>query len=251
MVVDFSTTQREFAGYIRAPLANRPPADVDSGRMAMYRELFFNNIDSFLASNFPVLKTVLTDQQWREMAEDFYARHPCRTPYFSQIAEEFLDYLQNQRDNPADYPFLLELAHYEWVEMALSIAQEQASIGDADFITDSLNRVVRLSPLAWPLLYQFPVQAISPAFLPEMPGDQPTCLIVYRDIDDDVHFLKTTPLTIRALQILDECGAMPGRACLDKLGEEFPQLDRTSVLEFGARMLTELAEKGIVIPGAG
>lgn len=251
MAVDFSTTQREFAGYIRAPFENPSPADVDPVRMAMYRELFFNNINSFLASNFPVLKTLLTDEQWREMAEDFYVRHSCRTPYFSQIAEEFLDYLQNERDNPADYPFLLELAHYEWVEMALSIAQEQATIGDADFIADPLNRVIRLSPLAWPLLYRFPVQTISPDVLPEAPDDQPTCLIVYRDLDDDVHFLKTTPLTIRALQFLEEHGAMSGRACLERLGAEFQQLELATVFEFGARMLTELAEKGIVIPGDG
>jgi hypothetical protein len=35
-------------------------------------------------------------------------------------------YLQNERKtNADDYPFILELAHYEWVEMALSIAQEE------------------------------------------------------------------------------------------------------------------------------
>ena len=31
---------------------------------------------------------------------------------------------EDERDNEADFPFLLELAHYEWVEMALSIAKD-------------------------------------------------------------------------------------------------------------------------------
>ena len=113
----FRLKQAEFAAYIRDAANNPPPADVDPQRMAMYHELFFNNIDSFLSSNFPVLRKILNDQEWLALAQDFFAVHRCRTPHFSEIAEEFLDYLQN-RENTGDYPFLLELAHYEWVEMA-------------------------------------------------------------------------------------------------------------------------------------
>ena len=164
MKVDFKAKQQEFSAYIRDPSNNPQPADVSQQRMNTYRELFFNNIDSFLSSNFPVIKTILNDQQWFELAQDFFSKHPCQTPYFSEIPEEFLAYLQNERQNNSDYPFLLELAHYEWVEMALSIAKDEITANTAEFINDISQQTIALSPLAWPLVYQFPVQQISVDF---------------------------------------------------------------------------------------
>ena len=111
MAVDFRAKQAEFAAYIRDPQHNPAPADVAPERMAMYRELFFNNIDSFLATSFPVLRSLFSEQHWQALASDFFARHRCHTPYFSEIDEEFLDYLQ-QCQTVSDYPFLWELAHY-------------------------------------------------------------------------------------------------------------------------------------------
>ena len=134
--------------------------------MAMYRELFFNNIEGSLSGNFPVLRKILTDLQWFAFAQDFSAKHPCRSPYFSQIPEEFLDYLQNERDSSEDFPFMLELAHYEWVEMALFIAKEEGRLPIGRSQVISTSRSIALSPLASPLAYQYPVQKIAPAFLP-------------------------------------------------------------------------------------
>jgi len=147
MKIDFKAKQLEFSAYIRDPLNNPKPADVKPQRMEVYRELFFNNIDSFLSSNFPVLRTILDDQQWFELSQDFFARHPCTTPYFSEIPEEFLEYLQDERQNKTDYPFLLELAHYEWVEMALSISQEVLVANSEAFINNIAEESLSLSQL--------------------------------------------------------------------------------------------------------
>lgn len=250
MAIDFRLKQAEFASYIRDPANNPAPDDVDPQRMAMYRELFFNNIDSTLSSNFPVLRKILNDRQWLELALDFYASHRCQTPHFSKIAEEFLDYLQNRGDNQV-YPFLLELVHYEWVEMALSISQAQPITGDSSFVKDLQQRKIALSPLAWPLVYQFPVQRISPDFLPAIPQEQPTCLIVYRDQHDRVHFMQSTPLTLRLLQILDENGGKSGEACLLSLIAEAQNLNPEMLLNEGLKILQDMAEKGIVIPSDG
>lgn len=249
MAADFRTTQAGFAAYIRNPLDSVAPADVDARRMAMYRELFFNNINSFLSSNFPVLRTLLDDEQWSELAEDFFARHRCKTPHFSEIAEEFLEYLQNERDQPGDYPFLLELAHYEWVEMALTIAKASPVHGDEAFVDGILERRVALSPLAWPLVYRYPVERIGPDFVPTVPPEQPTYLIVYRDAGDEVHFMQTTPFSYRLLQ-LAEAAAMTGAALLAALAAEMQAADDHGVRHFGQQALRELAAKGIVIPAA-
>lgn len=249
MAVDFKTKQAEFAAYIRDPSNQPVPAEVDPQRMAMYRELFFNNINGFLSSNFPVLRTILDDAQWLELVQDFFLRHRCQTPHFSEIAEEFLDYLQNEREAAGDYPFLLELAHYEWVEMALAIAKASPLFGNAAFVNEILQQKIALSPLAWPLVYQYPVEKIGPAFLPQTAPAQPTYLIVYRDSDDQVHFMQTTPLTYHLLQLIEQLEGQAGEAVLDALAVEIAgQIDPQTLQDFGLQTLRELAGKGIVIP---
>lgn len=249
MAMGFQATQAQFAAYLRNPSIHPAPADADPRRMAMYRELFFNNINSFLSSNFPVLRTLLDDAQWQALAQDFFASHQCQTPHFSQIAEEFLAYLQNERPQQSgDLPFLLELAHYEWVEMALSIAQDEPLRGDDDFVAQVLDRLLALSPVAWPLAYRYPVERISPEFMPDAVPEQPTYLIVYRDASDEVHFMRTTPLTFRLLQLIDESGEIAGHQALQHLADEFQQFNSQELSAFGAQTLRELAEKGIVIP---
>jgi hypothetical protein len=243
--VDFKRKQEEFAAYIRDPENNPVPADVKEQRMVMYRELFFNNIESFLSGNFPVLRKILNDLQWTALAQDFFAKHPCKSPYFSQIPEEFLDYLQNERDSSEDLPFMLELAHYEWVEMALSIAREDVVTCNQD-LDNLLNRKIALSPLAWPLAYQYPVQKIAPAFLPLEAPEQPTFLIVYRNREDDVNFIEITPITYRLLEIIQEHENPLAEDCLKLVARESNHPDPELIVAGGLQILKELAEKTII-----
>jgi hypothetical protein len=243
--VDFRSKQAEFAAYIRDPENNPAPADVKEQRMSMYRELFFNNIEGFLSGNFPVLRKILDDQQWHALAQDFYAKHPCQSPYFSQIPEEFLDYLQNERDSSDDLPFILELAHYEWVEMALSIAREDVVASNQD-LDNLLNRNIALSPLAWPLAYQYPVQKIAPAFLPLEAPEQATFLIVYRNREDDVNFIEITPITYRLLEIIQEHENPLAEDCLKQVARESNHPDLEFIVAGGLQILKELAEKTII-----
>jgi hypothetical protein len=245
MRVDFKARQHEFAAYIRDPENNPAPADVKKQRMFMYRELFFNNIEGFLSGNFPVLRKILTDRQWFALAQDFFAKHSCKTPHFSQIPEEFLDYLQHERDSPDDLPFMLELAHYEWVEMALSIAKEELVVNQQS-LDNLLEQAVTLSPLAWPLVYQYPVQKIGPAFLPSDAPEQPTFLIVYRNREDDVNFIEITPITYRLLEIVQEHESLSVGDCLKQVAEESNHPDPGFIIAGGLQILKELAEKTII-----
>ena len=243
--VDFKSKQHEFAAYIRDPENNPAPADVKEQRMAMYRELFFNNIEGFLSGNFPVLRKIINDQQWLALVQDFFAKHPCQSPYFSQIPEEFLDYLQNERDSSEDLPFMLELAHYEWVEMALSIAREEVVASNQD-LDNLLNQKIALSPLAWPLAYQYPVQKIAPAFLPLDAPEQATFLIVYRNREDEVNFIEITPITYRLLEIIQEHENPLTEDCLKQVARESNHPDPELIVAGGLLILKELVEKTII-----
>lgn len=214
--------------------------------MAIYRDLFFNNVAGFLNSGFPVLKRLYSDQDWERMARDFFTHHRCQTPLFLEIAQEFLDYLQNEHEpRPEDPPFLLELAHYEWVELAVSV-DDTALPADVDAEGDLLEGRPLLSPLAWPLTYAYPVHRIGPEFQPQAPGE-PVHLLVYRNPDEEVGFMELNPVTARLLQLIGEQPDASGRQLLQQIADEMKHPDPGAVIDGGLQTLEELRASGVIL----
>ena len=240
----FMARQLEFAAHIRNPEIHPAPADIEPRRMQIYLDLFYNNIESFLSSGFPVARKVLDDARWHALVRQFVHRHPSESPYFLEISQEFLTFLH---DAPADDlpSFFLELCHYEWVELALSVAEEELPEEGIDRDGDVLKRPVAVSPLIWKLSYRFPVHKIGPDYLPEEPGPDLTHLVVNRRRDDSVGFLEANALTLRLLQLLEtsESGAL----ALAALAKELPQLDEKIVYEKGVETLARLRKAEIIL----
>jgi len=242
--IDFKAKQAEFSAYIRNPGTSVCPNDVAPQRMQMYRELFFNNVEGFLASNFPVLHKILDQEQWQQLAQDFFSQHQSTTPYFSEIPEEFILYLQNERQAQADdYPFMLELAHYEWVEMALSIAQDSLPEQSSE-PTLTLTQKISLSPLTLLLAYQYPVHKISPKYLPAEAPEQATYLVVYRDKLDEVNFIELAPMSFRLLQTLQE---QQTKLISDCLQEILPKNSSEALQNAAIEALQKFLDKQLIL----
>ena len=244
---DFQNIQAAFAAHIRDPIGVPSPPDVSAQRMAAYRDLFFNNIESFIATGFPVLKGVMGEDSWRSLIRDFYRDHHCRTPLFIEIAEEFLTYLTNERpETPIDPPFLRELAHYEWVELALAVSEGEPPELREISLTDYLDSCFVLSSVAWPLAYQFPVHKIGPEFRPEQAGVAPTFLVVYRDREDRVRFMEINQGSYELLQSMSESPERTLREHLLSIAQALQHPNPERVLEFGVDLVGQLYRKGIV-----
>jgi hypothetical protein len=240
--MNFQTHQATFAAYIRNP-ANTLPKGVKPQRMEMYRELFFNNIEGFLSSNFPVLRTLFNEKNWQEFVQDFFENHVCVTPHFSQIPEEFLAYLQNERKNSNDLPFLVELVHYEWVEMALSISHD---VFEKSTVENLMTAKLKLSPLAVALAYQFPVHKICAEFMPKE-SEQPTFLLVYRNENDAVQFLDITPLTFQLLQFVENFPEQPTDFYFAKLTEIAPMISADILRKNGIEILEDFVKRSVIL----
>ena len=244
---DFIRTQLAFAAHIRDPGGTPVPEGIETRRMAIYCELFYNNVEGFVSSGFPVLRTLYDDRAWHAMVREFLVRHRCRTPYFLEISQEFLAFLQNERKDPSDPPFLLELAHYEWVELALNIAEGTHAPEGVDPNGDLMRGRPVLSSLAWPLSYQYPVQHIGPDYRPDQPGEQPTHLVVYRDRDDEVHFMEINAVTHRLLTLLDDDRGGTGESVLRMIADELNHPDPRAVIRAGQDLLDDLRRRGILL----
>lgn len=243
--------QRAFAAHIREPDLYTAPADIEDRRMKIYRELFYNNIEGFISSAFPIIRKLYADTHWHQMVRDFIHRHQSRTPYFLEISEEFIHYLENERELTNNDPiFLLELARYEWAELALFVADEvipadELSASHDLSKTDSLaerllEHIPVLSPLAWPMLFNFPVHKIGPQFQPSEAGGVPVCLVVYRNRLDKVKFLEANMVTARLLELCDSNVQRSGRELLEQIAVELDHSDATIVVNGGAETLVQL-----------
>mgnify|MGYP001816619947 FL=1 len=247
-VADFMQTQYAFAAHIRDPQQQPCPQDVEDRRMNIYRELFYNNVEGFMASSFPVLRKIMDDTQWHALIRDYFTNHKAKTPLFPEMPREFLQYLQEERElQDSDPSFLLELAHYEWIELALSLADEESTSDDINPEGDLLQEHPVLSSLAWPLQYHYPVHLIGPDYQPEKPADTPTFIVIYRNADDVVGFLEINPVTARLLQLLNEDNKLSGRALLEQVASEINHADHEAVIQGGLSILHDLRERNILL----
>lgn len=202
----------EFSAHIRNPTVNSAPEGIEDRRMGIYRDLFYNNIEGFISSAFPVLRSISSDEYWDYLVRGFIVQHRAKTPYFAEIAKEFLMYLEcspSVVDNPEGFPFLLELAHYEWVELALDTCESDDLCVKAwpDERVESCRFTV--SPLACSLSYNYPVHLVGPGFIPDKAGEQVTQLLVYRNSDDIVGFMEINAVSACLLQMIQENPDVP------------------------------------------
>lgn len=244
----FMRKQYEFAAHIRDPHTHPRPADIEARRMKIYTELFYNNVEGFISNSYPVLRAILDDDSWHRLIRDYFHIHRARTPLFPEMPREFLHYLQQERILPAnDFPFFVELAHYEWAELALSLSDQEPDWSRIDTDGDLLEGLPVLSPLAWPLSYTWPVHKIGPAFLPDTPPDTPTYLLLYRDLQDEVHFMELNPVTARLLQLVLE-GALPNtRAILQHITDELKHPDPGAVTQGGFAIIQDLVQRHVIL----
>ena len=243
----FQQAQYRFAAHIRDPEQTPGPAGIEDRRMAIYRELFYNNVEGFLSRSFPVLRKIYSDEAWHRMARDFFSRHQSASPFFLDIPKEFLDFVEHERDDPDDPPFLYELAHYEWAELALSVLEDDVNDVDANRNGNLLDENPVLSPTAWSLAYQFPVHQIQPDFQPQEPGEHYTFLVVYRDRNDKVGFLEINPVTAQLLELLKTERQLTGRELLMQIAEQIQHPNPETVVTGGAEILAQLAQHDIVL----
>ena len=245
----FQKTQFDFTAYIRDPDRHQIPPDIEPRRMAVYRELLFNNVESFLAGTFPVLKSLFDQDDWLNLVQGYFSTNKSQSPYFTSISEQFVEFLgSNPEKILTTVPFIQELAHYEWLEMVLMLAEGEFvsldQINDNDLALP--ESTVRLSNLAYRLVYQFPVHRISPEFQPQLQPDTPTYLVMYRDQGDIVKFMEINAVTYTLLERIENSPDQSCEAHLNHLVELLQHPDPQQAIEFGLSVIKGLLERSIL-----
>ncbi|MGV0005108.1 MAG: DNA-binding domain-containing protein [Candidatus Porifericomitaceae bacterium WSBS_2022_MAG_OTU9] len=247
----FAGVERSFTAHIRDHDKPLPPGVLDE-RMDVYRGLFFRNIESFLGGSFVVLRTILGDKRWAEIMHDYFSRHKATTPLFPRMPREFLLYLETLYEpHPDDPPFMMQLAHYEWVDQEVRIDIREIDETGIDPDGDLLEGVPVLNPLARLLQYDWPVHRIKPDYMPQQQAQ--VYLVVSRTRADQNTFVELNQVSARLLDLLaaasnsESGGKSTGRQMLLQIADELQAKDPTAIVSGGSEMLLRLLAKDIVL----
>ena len=188
--------QHRFAQAIREGKA----ADgLSQERLNVYIRLIRNNIHSFIDRCYTETPQYLDSGEWGRLKEGFIRDARAQTPYFQEIAGEFLQYCQSLPLSDD----LLALMDFEHTQLLAEVAQtdSQASPADSD------DWAYTLSPAAFVRRYHYDVT--------DELQEAETAVLVWRDSEDDVMYqilddfdallletLADTPASLNGLQTM-------------------------------------------------
>ena len=216
----FDRVQSRFCDVIRHPKANNMMQGV-----ALYHELLVNNLSEILQHCFPVLKQILQRQQWYDLIRHFLREHPAKTALFHELPAEFVQYLAKQNGSRLPYPFIAELAHYEWIELALEILEDIAPEPLA--FSAIMDKCLYTSKLACLCQYAYPVHRISRRYLPREASAEPTWILADRNAHDIVEFIHCNRASARLWQLLDT-QSLTGTQALHVLQKELSSAESST-----------------------
>lgn len=170
----------------------------DQGPALMaYRELARMSLIEPLETMFPVLKALLEDADaWEDCVQEFLDARVVRSPHYRDIAPAFLGWLAATSWGQGRWPFLLELAHAEILEVLL--ARFPDSVGPEDLHPDpGPGDAVVLDPATQVVSYAHAVHRATEAS--PVPEARPTHLLAFRDDEGEARLKELTPATAALL----------------------------------------------------
>lgn len=241
MAESLATLQRRWADHVRDPSVAAPDG-IEARRLAVYRRLCIDSLDTLLAGSLPHLRQQLGTPRWRDTVEHYYARHTCQTPLFPRIADEFAAWLAVQ-DTLALPGWAAELAHYESTRQSLYIEARDAGRLLQRVPEDS--DVLAVSPLARVLGYQWPVHEDEDEGPGSVLSAAPTLLLIRRLADFSLQVEQLSPLAYALLSVFGDDGA-PVDEALQVLSETHGVA--TDALRVAcAPVLDELCAAGVLV----
>jgi len=242
----FEQIQARFVEQLKDPQKHAEETwlkDIEPRRLAVYQRLLRNNIFRFIDSAFPVMRKLSSEEQWSETKERFFRSFSSDSPYFTGIAESFVEYLQSHNDLSI---FAAELAHYEWAE--LSVEQKVWPENEA-CLTEELHgkHIIVLNPTAILASYQYPVDEISEQFQPQEPLPELRFLIVFRDSSGKVRFVRINAMSYLLLTELQSHKGIQLNAFLERLPQLLPQWPAEQLKQGAMQTLKQLSEQQLIL----
>lgn len=229
--------QAAFAELVRFPdLENS--LEAEDRRLAIYRRLVFNNVFGLVSRAFKRTYALVGVEVFRGWVREFIQEGVSRTPYFSEISDEFDRWMQHQVTDPV----VRELISYERTIIALDVDAQHAPEFQLEF---SPTDEIVVQPACRLLHFQYPVHLVK-ADDAQRPEHAPTWLFIFRNPHNKLRFKQLSPAAFALMTLLQE-GASVKDACAH-LAQALNS-DVAALETFAIDLLIGLQKEGGVLGG--
>lgn len=227
--------QATFAKLVRFPdLENS--LEAEDRRLAIYRRLVFNNVFGLVSRAFKRTYALVGVEVFRSWVREFIQEGVSRTPYFSEISDEFDRWMQHHVTDPV----VRELISYERAIIALDVDAQDAPQCRIEF---SAADKILLQPASRLLHFQYPVQRVTEDTA-QRPNHEPTWLLLFRNPHNKLRFKQLSPAAFALLTLLNE-----GMSVEESCAQLVPVLkaDQRALEAFAIDLLQGLQKEGGVL----
>ncbi|MBL0211093.1 MAG: putative DNA-binding domain-containing protein [Holophagaceae bacterium] len=229
----FTADPRSFGAARGLGQADQSALETFKARLLTYRDLARNALEDPLPDCFPILHALLGEaDEWDQCLDAFLASRTIQSPYYRDVSPAFVGWLADSGWGLERWPFLLQLAHFEYIEVEILRWPDEAPEGDLQDAPTADSCVV-FDGAARNLAYAYRVHEATKE-TPEPPEGE-AFLMGYRDADGDFGYSELSP----------HASAFLAR-CLD--GESVREAASTTGLEVDEvlDLLNSLRRKGAI-----
>ncbi len=256
-ITNLNKYQQDFSLFIRKNANKKYHAEhLPQKNLHIYAGLIFNNISAALQSCFPICYSISEHSYWDDLVHAFVEEYECDSPMFKDIPEQFLDWLNKKNHQPKIKQllpiFFTSFAHYEWVEMAISIAPDN-NINHKNIKTaenkhnHSWLDVNIIFSDAWTIAdYYYDVHLINKEYQPKVKKKQPNYFLIFRNKDGEIKFTLLNPLSTALISILTQHQVNAAQAAEILISQQ-PQLNKEELLAQANQLLNNLYEQGFIL----
>lgn len=245
---DFQLYQAQFTAHLRQPLRHAKPSHTQASGMAIYREIVFRNFHASVSACFPVLHSILGKRRFRQLVRTCFYSQTFNSPLFHEIPAEFVRFLQTDPAVESLPGYTSQLAHYEWLELAVArqvCTEPQTSAECLVTEASALAPLCLRLPCAHRLLhYDYPVHRLSRK-QSRLPAES-TYLLIYRTPAYEVRFMQINAMTYQLLQALNTHPSST-LSHLQRLCTDFPHIPADAVIQFGLATLYQLYQQQALV----
>lgn len=237
------TIQHQLADYCKGNHNEEIPG-VKQDRLHHYKRLIYNIIDDAIESAYPIARSILSDEQWKEIIDSFIKEHQCHHPQLFRMPGELIEFVQLKKfDKKFNLPHLIDTLHFEWAEVEIHSMKDE-DLPKTNTKGDFLNSTISFSPYCQLLCLSYPIHRLNSIDITKSKGEY--FILVYREENGTVQYHELTALTYFIISNLAE----ENLTLLELLTPLLNDKSDSEIKEWysqGISFLNELKELGVVL----
>ena len=236
--------QSNFATFCKTNIV-QPIDGITENRIDRYRSLIRGAIVDNLESAYPITESLLTEEEWDLLADDFIANYKIQSPQIWKMPYEFYRFVdENDIDVKTKYPHLMDLLLFEWKEIELYMMEDKNdAVGNLSNTFNSESKIVINQEFEL-LQLSFPVH-LKPSTQMSKQDEGAYYLLMFRS-EDKIQFFDLSLFYVKVLSDIlqnDLTVSQLTEKLIKECAGESSELFKENFLRF----LTAMHSKGFIL----